>query len=402
MWNPKAALWVTGRKNQFERLRWAVGQSSKPIIWFHTASLGEFEQGRPVIEEIRNRYPGYRILLTFFSPSGYEIRKNYTGADMVFYLPMDTKRNASLFINITSPQLAIFIKYETWYNYLSVLKEKGVPCLLVSAVVYPNQFSFSPWSNFMKKTLALFTHIFAQSENALDLLNLHQIDTTYSLGGDTRFDRVKTLSDAAFQHNGIERFLNNQVSIVAGSTWEDDEKMLSVIQSEQSQLKLIIAPHEISSKNISALKDLFQDSILFSDLDKIDNPEQHTVLIIDNIGLLSKLYRYATIAYVGGGFNKAGIHNILEAAVYGNVVLFGPNYSKSNEAIEMIKLSLAYSFTSQDELKNIVHNLFINPEELNQKNQIAKQFVDERRGATTKVLELIEKHKLLNNFEDHS
>ncbi|MEY5046100.1 MAG: hypothetical protein RL713_1325 [Bacteroidota bacterium] len=395
IWNPKAALWVNGRKDQFERLRWAVGQSSKPIIWFHTASLGEFEQGRPVIEEVRLRYPGYRILLTFFSPSGYEIRKNYAGADMVFYLPMDTKRNASLFIEITAPQLAIFIKYETWYNFLSVMNTKGIPSLLVSAVVYPHQFSFSPWSRFMKKTLALFTHIFAQSDDALDMLKAHQIETDYSLGGDTRYDRVKTLSEVPFQHNGIERFINNQKVLVAGSTWHDDEKMLSALQLNQPSLKLIIAPHETSTKNISVLKDLFPNSILFSELDKIDDPEQSTVLIIDSIGLLSKLYRYATIAYVGGGFNKAGIHNILEAAVYGNVVLFGSNFSKSNEAKEMIELSLAHSFSTKDELIKIVVTLFNNPEQMNQKNLLAKQFVEERIGATKKVLAFIENHQLI-------
>lgn len=395
IWNPKAALWVNGRKDQFERLRLAVGQDSKPIIWFHTASLGEFEQGRPVIEEIRQKYPEYRILLTFFSPSGFEIRKNYAAADMVFYLPMDTKHNARLFLEITAPQLAVFIKYETWYNYLSELKNNGIPSLLVSAVVYPHQFSFSPWSRFMKKTLALFTHIFAQSDDALDMLKAHQIETEYNLGGDTRYDRVKTLSAAPFQHNGIERFNNNQKVLVAGSTWYDDEKMLSTLQLNQPALKLIIAPHETSSKNISNLKNLFPGSISFSELDMIKSPEQSTVLIIDCIGLLSKLYRYATIAYVGGGFNKAGIHNILEAAVYGNIVLFGSNFSKSNEAKEMIDLSVAYSFSASDELVNIIETLFNNPEQLNQKNLIAKQFVEERLGATKKVLELIEKKQLL-------
>ena len=395
IWNPKASLWVKGRKNQFERLRWAVGQDSKPIIWFHTASLGEFEQGRPVIEEVREQYPNYRILLTFFSPSGYEIRKHYTGADMVFYLPIDTKRSAKLFLDITSPQIAIFIKYETWYNYLSILKEKEVPSLLVSAVVYPQQFSFLPWANFMKRTLALFTHIFAQSDDALDMLKANKINTEYSLCGDTRYDRVKTLSSAPFQNNGIERFLNNQAVIVAGSTWHEDEKMLSMLQNEQTRLKLIIAPHEIASKNIAAVKDLFEQSILYSELEMIENPEQYPVLIIDNIGLLSKLYRYATIAYVGGGFNKAGIHNVIEAAVYGRVVLFGKNFSKSNEAKEMIEHSLGYAFSTKEELISIVDNLLGNSEHLNQKNQFAKEFVEERTGATNKVLTLIKNHQLL-------
>lgn len=396
IWNPKAALWVKGRKDQFERLQWAVGQNSKPIIWFHTASLGEFEQGRPVIEEVRERYPGYRILLTFFSPSGYEIRKNYAGADMVFYLPMDTQRNARLFLEITQPRLAIFIKYETWFNYLSILREKDIPSLLVSAVVYPQQFSFSPWSAFMKKTLALFSHIFAQSDDAFEMLKEHQIETAYSLGGDTRYDRVKSLSDLQFQHKGIEQFLDNQAVIVAGSTWHDDEKMLATLRNDQPQLKLIIAPHEPSQKNISTLKDLFPESILFSAIDTTDHPAQYKVLIIDCIGLLSKLYRYATVAYVGGGFNKAGIHNILEAAVYGNLVIFGPNYAKANEANEMINHSLAFSFSTVDELQQKMRELQKHPDLLLEKNSLAKQFVDEHTGATRKIIQLIEDKQMLS------
>jgi 3-deoxy-D-manno-octulosonic-acid transferase len=395
IWNSKAALWVKGRKDQFQRLKWVIEQSTKPVIWFHSASLGEFEQGRPVIEEVRLKYPGYRILLTFFSPSGYEVRKNYAGADLVFYLPIDTKRNARLFLEITKPHLAIFIKYETWYNYLSALKEKDIPCLLISAVVYPQQFTFSPWSAFMKKTLALFSHIFAQSDDALELLKEHQIETTYSLGGDTRYDRVKALSDLSFQHNGIEQFLDNQAIIVAGSTWHDDEKILAALSNNQPRLKLIIAPHEPSQKNIATLRDLFPESILFSTIDTSAHPEQYRVLIIDCIGLLSKLYRYATIAYVGGGFNKSGIHNILEAAAYGNLVVFGPNYEKANEANEMIDRSLAYSFSTVDDFQHNINQLLSHPEEIAEKNRLSKQFVDEHTGATKKILDLIEQEHLL-------
>jgi 3-deoxy-D-manno-octulosonic-acid transferase len=357
--------------------------------------LGEFEQGRPVIEEVRLKYPGYRILLTFFSPSGYEVRKNYAGADLVFYLPMDTKRNAHLFLEITKPHLAVFIKYETWYNYLSALKEKHIPSLLISAVVYPQQFTFSAWSAFMKKTLALFSHIFAQSHYALELLKEHQIETSYSLGGDTRYDRVKALSDLSFQHNGIEQFLDNQAVIVAGSTWHDDEKMLASLRMNETRLKLIIAPHEPSQKNIATLRDLFPESILFSTIDNTDQPEQYNVLIIDCIGLLSKLYRYATVAYVGGGFNKAGIHNILEAAAYGNFVVFGPNYAKANEANEMIDGSLAYSFSTAEELQNKMTELINHPEGIAEKKRLSKQFVEEHIGATKKILDLIEQEHML-------
>lgn len=308
---------------------------------------------------------------------------------------MDTQRNARLFLEITQPHLAIFIKYETWYNYLSALKEKQIPSLLISAVVYPQQFTFSPWSAFMKKTLALFSHIFAQSDDTLDMLKEHQIEAAYSLGGDTRYDRVKALSDLSFQHHGIEQFLDSQAVIVAGSTWHEDEKMLAALINDQPRLKLILAPHEPSQKNISTLRDLFPESMLYSAIDTTDHPEQYNVLIIDCIGLLSKLYRYATVAYVGGGFNKAGIHNILEAAAYGNFVVFGPNYAKANEANEMIDRSLAYSFSTADQLQQKIKELLNHPEQIAEKNRLSKQFVDEHTGATKKILDLIEQAHML-------
>ncbi len=395
VWNPKAALWVKGRKNQFSRLQEAVNLSPKPIIWFHSASLGEFEQGRPVIERIKSTYPSYRILLTFFSPSGYEVRKNYSGADIVFYLPMDSKRNARLFIKITQPKVAIFIKYETWYHYLNTLSENQIPALLISAVLYQNQFSFTPWAKFMKMTLASFLHIFAQSDDALEILKEHEVATKYSLGGDTRYDRVKELSELHFQNKDIELFINNQSVLVAGSTWGDDEQKLKALHAVHQNVKLIIAPHDISPKNITALQKLFPNSILFSAIQNTQNTTGYSTLIIDCIGLLSKLYRYATVAYVGGGFNRAGIHNILEAAAYGKTVVFGPNYSKSNEANEMIAQSLAYSFTSNTELLNIFDKLLNHPQQLEEKNNLSKQFVEDRTGATKKILELIERDRLL-------
>ena len=391
IWNPKAALWVNGRKNQFSRLQQAVDSSPKPIIWFHSASLGEFEQGRPVIEKIRSRYPSYRILLTFFSPSGYEVRKNYSGADIVFYLPMDCKRNARLFIKITQPKAAFFIKYETWYHYLNTLSENRIPAFLISAVLYQNQFSFTPWAKFMKTTLSSFSHIFAQSDDALEILKEHEVATDFSLGGDTRYDRVKELSELDFQNKDITTFINNQPVVVAGSTWGDDEHKLQALHAVHQNIKLIVAPHEISAKNITELQELFPNSILFSTIQNIKNPEAHSILIIDCIGLLSKLYRYATIAYVGGGFNRAGIHNILEAAAYGKTVVFGPNYSKSNEAKEMIAQSLAYSFSSQDELLKIINELLSDSQQLQEKNKLSKQFVENRTGATAKILQLIER-----------
>lgn len=395
IWNPKAALWINGRKNQFDRLQEAVGKSQKPIIWFHSASLGEFEQGRPVLEKMKADFPHYRILLTFFSPSGYEIRKNYGEADMVFYLPMDSKQNAKRFIEITQPKLAVFIKYETWFNYLNELRKRQTPTILISAVLYPYQFNFSPWASFMKKTMAMFSHIFAQSDDAIDLLNQHYIQTTYSLAGDTRYDRVQTLSFLSFQHQGIERFLGNSNVVVAGSTWPEDEKMLESLLNQEDNIKLIVAPHETTAKNIEALQHLFPSSLLYTDLDKTQDPAQFDVLIINCIGLLSKLYRFASIAYIGGGFNKAGIHNILEAAAYGKTVVFGPNFNRSNEAKEMIALELAHSYTSKERLANIISQSFENSQQLQEKNRQAKAFVEDRTGATVKIMDYIKQNKFI-------
>lgn len=395
IWNPKAKLWVSGRKNQFKRLQEAVGASNQPIIWFHSASLGEFEQGRPVIERIKSDYPQYRILLTFFSPSGYEVRKNYAGADMVFYLPMDNKYNAKRFIEITQPKLAIFIKYETWYYYLTALSANQIPVLLISAIFYPHQFSFKPWANFMIKTLNSLAHIFVQSDDGLEILKEHQINTGFSIGGDTRYDRVKTLALQNFEHDGIKQFIGRSKVVVAGSTWAEDEKKLRFLYHHQNEIKLIIAPHETSAKNIEAISNLFLESLLFSDINKTENPSDFKVLIIDSIGLLSKLYRFASITYVGGGFNTSGIHNILEAAAYGKTVVFGPNFFKSNEAKEMIQQNLAYSYSEEKELLNIINDLLDNNTQLEEKNKLAKVFVEERTGATDKIIEYIKQTKQL-------
>jgi 3-deoxy-D-manno-octulosonic-acid transferase len=275
------------------------------------------------------------------------------------------------------------------------LSENQIPAFLISAVLYQNQFSFSPWANFMKTTLASFSHIFTQSDDALEILKEHEVATDYSLGGDTRYDRVKELSELHFQNKDIALFINNQPVVVAGSTWGDDEQKLQALHAVHQNVKLIIAPHEISNKNITELQELFPNSILFSTIQNIKNPEAYSILIIDCIGLLSKLYRYATIAYVGGGFNRAGIHNILEAAAYGKKVIFGPNYSKSNEAKEMIALSLAHSFSSQEELLNSVDELQSDSQKLEEINKLSKEFVEERTGATEKILQLIERDQVL-------
>lgn len=395
LWNPKAKLWINGRKGQFERMEEALQKNNQPLIWFHCASLGEFEQGRPVMESIRDQYPQYRIVLTLFSPSGYEVRKNYAGADWVFYLPMDSRANANRFIELTKPKMAFFIKYETWFHYLSVLKERQIPCLLISGLLLENQFKFPPWGNFMKSIFASFTYLFAQSNPTLSLLKKYKIAAPHGFGGDTRFDSVLQLSGQVFHHPQLEAFAGDGPVLVAGSTWEEDENRIAGLADSISNMKLVIAPHEIGERHIRQLQLQFPRSILFSEIENHKAIQDVNVVIVDCIGLLSKLYRYGTWCYVGGGFNRAGIHNILEAAAYGKTVFIGPNYHKANEAKEMIGKGLVFSCSSKEELTQQVKALMNNPTLLEEKNKAALVFVQENQGATARVLSLIKEQHLL-------
>ena len=395
LWNPKAKLWINGRKDQFNRLEKALQKSNQPLIWFHCASLGEFEQGRPVIESIKDQYPQYRILLTFFSPSGYEVRKNYSEADLVFYLPMDSLSNANRFIGLTNPKMAFFIKYETWYYYLSVLKERKIPCLLISGILLESQFKFPPWGNFMKTIFESFTYLFAQSRPTLSLLKKHKITSAYGFGGDTRFDRVLQLSSQSFHHPQLAIFAGEGPVLVAGSTWEADEIMIAGLADSISNMKLVIAPHEIGERHIHRLQSQFPRSVLYSEFENHTLIQDFNVLIIDCVGLLSKLYRYGTYCYVGGGFNRTGIHNILEAAAYGKTIFIGPNYKKANEAKEMIEKGLVFSCGSKEDLIQQLQELMDNPKLLEEKNKAALLFVQENQGATARVLSLIKEQQLL-------
>ena len=395
LWNPKAKLWIHGRKDQFKRLEEALQKSNRPLIWFHCASLGEFEQGRPVIESIKDQYPQYRILLTFFSPSGYEVRKNYSGADLVFYLPMDSLSNANRFIGLTKPKMAFFIKYETWFHYLSVLKEREIPCLLISGILLESQFKFPPWGNFMKSIFDSFTYLFAQSQPTISLLKKYKIIAPYGLGGDTRFDRVLQLSSQSFKHPQLAVFAGDGPVLVAGSTWEADENLIAGLADSISNMKLVIAPHEIGERHIHRLQSQFPRSILYSEIENHTSIQDINVVIIDCVGLLSKLYRYGTTCYVGGGFNRTGIHNILEAAAYGKTVFIGPNYNKANEAKEMIEKGLVFSCRSKEALTLKVKELMNNPKLLEEKNKAALVFVQENQGATARVLSLIKEQQLL-------
>jgi 3-deoxy-D-manno-octulosonic-acid transferase len=387
LFDKKAGLWLAGRKGIFKKLDEAINGKDK-ILWFHAASLGEFEQGRPVMEAIRKSHPGYKIMLTFFSPSGYEIRKNYQGADYVFYLPIDIKRNAVHFINKVKPLKVFFIKYEYWYHYLKTLNDKKIPVYLVSAIFRKKQIFFRWYGSWYRKMLNYFTHIFVQNDDSLQLLNQYGLEHA-SKSGDTRFDRVAEIARQTRPIETAEKFCNRQTTVICGSTWEKDEELIiKYINQSGSQLKFIIAPHEIHqshvSKIISALK---RPYVRFSEANPGQLSEKQ-VMIIDNIGMLSSLYKYGQWAYIGGGFG-AGIHNILEAATFRLPVVFGPNYGKFKEAVDLVHLQGAFSISGYADLTGIF-NSFLGDKDMRQKSgDIAGKYVIDNQGATSVIMKKV-------------
>ena len=401
LFNPKAKKWVRGRKRIFEKLEEAIPAGEK-IIWMHCASLGEFEQGRPVIEKLKALGTGHRILLTFFSPSGYEAQKNYKGADWVFYLPMDGARNAKRFLEIVHPSLVIFVKYEFWYYYLKKIKYRNIPLLLISALFRKDMSFFKWYGKLQRKMLSRFDHLFVQTEESKKLVDKIGLSEICSVSGDTRFDRVIEIAAAADPIPMIEKFIGNNKVIVAGSTWPEDEEVLQKAYSliKNSTLKLIIAPHEISENHLSNIEKLFVDSLRFSQLTTHDS-QLPTVLIIDNIGLLSRLYKYAFITYIGGGLRTMGVHNVLEAAVYRKPVLFGPYYHKYKEAVGLVIAGGGLPFIDEKRngimLKELIEALLINEEEYNFRSTAAGNFVQSNKGATQKTIQFIQEKRLLTN-----
>ena len=401
LWNTKAKLWVDGRKGVFEELKSKLNpdsyrdQNSK-LIWFHCSSLGEFEQGRPVMEKIKSQNPNSKFLLTFFSPSGFEIRKDYKGADWVFYLPLDSKTIAKKFFDIIDPSLVVFVKYDYWYYYLTECKKRNIPLLLVSGIFRKDQPFFKWYGNLHRKMLSCFTHFFVQDKESFELLQSININNA-TVAGDTRFDRVSEIAEKFKPIEEIEKFCGNSQILVAGSTWLNDEKIIKDAIVNFPDLKLILAPHEIHEEHINQLKSIFPDAILYSQL--IAHSSQlitSNCLIIDNIGMLSRLYHYATITYIGGGFNK-GIHNTLEAAVYGKQVLFGPNYKKFKEAIGLIESGGGSCINSSADLSTILQKFMNNKNELERSGKNSFDFVKQNKGATEKILHYIEENRLLTN-----
>lgn len=387
-WNKKAAAWLAGRKQQ------KIATYSEKTIWMHCSSLGEFEQGRPLVESIRQRYPNYKLIITFFSPSGYEIRKNYSGADAVLYLPMDGSARAKRFIKTINPALVLWVKYEYWYYYLCTLKKNHIPVLLVSGIFRKSQPFFKWYGAIWREMLHSFHYFFVQNQQSKELLENMKFENV-SVTGDTRFDRVYDIASAVAEVDKIPAFCGDQKVIVAGSTWEEDETELIHYAKANPTIKFIIAPHEIDPENLADVKKEFPGSIFYSELNDTNSDAQ--TLIVDNIGLLSRLYRYATITYVGGGFRESGIHNILEAAVYGKPVIFGPVYHKFNEAVSLIEAGGAFSIQNALELESLLNNLLSQPQFLNEAGSAAGDFVKNNRGATHQIMNYIEEKRLLTN-----
>jgi len=389
--NAKAKLWVKGRKNIFEKISSEV-DSSQPSIWFHFASLGEFEQGRPVLEHIKDSYPGHKLIITFFSPSGYELRKNYSKADYVFYLPLDTRKNAAKFITLINPDLAVFTKYEYWYHYLNELHTKKVPLIIISGIFRKSQPFFKWYGTLNRKMLGLVNHFFVQDENSKQLLagiNVHNV----TVSGDTRFDRVAENSANPKQFENIKSFCGDSNVVVAGSTWPDDEKLIATLFKKYADWKFIIAPHEIKNEKIISLMGMTgeHEIIRYSELKQLEPPydKPYRILVIDNIGMLSSLYQYADITYIGGGFG-VGIHNTLEAAAFGVPVIFGPNYDKFLEAKALVKLGAGFPVNNAAEL-NAVMLKFENESNRKQAGFIAKNYVQQQKGATEIIMNFLNK-----------
>ncbi len=395
LFNNKLSLFVKGRKGVFKTISSKLSDTDN-VIWFHSASLGEFEQGIPIIEKLKKAYPNCKILVTFFSPSGYEVRKNYPLADCVTYLPFDTPKKASQFVAQVKPKLAVFIKYEFWPNFLSALKQKEVPTLLVSGIFRPNQLFFKWYGDFYRKALQSFTHFFVQNKDSKDLLSGIGLNNV-TVSGDTRFDRVYSITKQRKKLDFIEAFSKGRITLVAGSTWPEDEAIIvNYINNDATENeKFILAPHNIKEEGILKLMASCSKPVCrFSDKNK-DSKAQ--VLIIDSIGLLTSVYAYANIAYVGGGFNKSGIHNILEPATYGMPVIIGPNFDRFKEARELLSLKACVSITNRQSFNKIYKELVSNPEQISVKGRKAYAYIKKNVGASDIIFKFIDNLISLNN-----
>lgn len=379
----KAKLWRAGRKNIMQRLTDVC--AGEKILWIHCASLGEYEQGKPLIEKWRKEKSDHKVLVTFFSPSGYEVRKNDKTADFIFYLPIDTPKNAKKFIDIVKPQAAVFVKYEYWFNYMKELAKNRIPFYYISAIFFKKQHFFKWYGGWFRKQLSQATRFFVQDGNSAQLLKQIGINRV-TIAGDTRFDRVQRIASENASVPEIEQFKGNSQLLIAGSTWAPDEKILAELFPKIKHThKLVLAPHLVHKEHINEIKRLFSNekTVLFSEKEG-KNLNDYNVFVIDTIGLLNKMYRYADVAHIGGGF-ETGLHNTLEPAVFGIPVFFGPHYSKFNEAIQLVKREAAFSIKSSEEMFTLWQKNIYDEQKYQQTCQNCRNYVIENLGAVEKI-----------------
>ncbi len=397
--NKRAALFTRGRKGVFAQLESFRANNKKPLIWIHCASLGEFEQGRPLIEALKKNYPNYGILLSFFSPSGYEIQKKYDAVSQVCYLPADTPAKARRFIAITQPALCIFVKYEFWLNYLNCIQQQKIPALLISAIFRPSQHFFKWYGTPFRKSLKTYRYLFVQNQSSLQLL--HQLGIQQcSVAGDTRFDRVLELARHPLSFPVIEKFIAGRKTIIAGSTWPEDEEVLMPVVSgllkKQPEYCLIIAPHHIDERNITRVTNLIKKyGLTYTLYSNATDAVNKQVLVLNSMGMLSSVYQYGYLAFIGGGFS-AGIHNILEALTFGLPVMFGPEHQKYQEAIDAIELGAALAVNNTKAMETALFRITSDAQLFHGMSKQAESYVKKNIGSTQKILDLINEQRILD------
>ncbi len=395
-WNPKAKQWIEGRKDVWNNLRDNLPESTN-TVWFHASSAGELEQAKPLIKAIKESFPSHKILISIYSPSGYRAARNYAYADFVFYLPLDTKRNANRLLTLIRPQLVVVVKYDYWYHLLKSICAKNIHLILVSAVFRESQPFFKWYGSLYNKMLSFFNQLFVQDATSMYLLQKLGISTGH-ISGDTRFDRVSEIAEDFMPLAFIKEFIGNNKAMIAGSTWPDDEELIKDVLANFVDIKFIIAPHEINATHLNQLKRTFPQAIFYSELKSLEiGFTDVQVLIIDNVGMLSRLYYYGDIAFIGGGFTKSGIHNALEAAVFGKPVIFGPNYQKYSEAVSLIDRGGAYSVSTKQGFTDLFNTLISDSNAYQQAGTESLNYIREQRGATKKILSYIQENRLLTS-----
>ena len=384
---PKAAAWVAGRRGLLAHIRQTIGTDAAPRVWFHCASLGEFEQGRPLIDAYRQAYPGTKVVLTFFSPSGYEVRQSWPGADYIFYLPLDTRANAHAFLDAVRPRLVVFVKYEFWYHYLNEAFQRRISAVVVSAIFRPEQVFFKPWGGFFRSILRQFTHIFTQNESSAELLQGVGIKKV-SVAGDTRFDTVVATALAPARSLPlVDAFVADGAPVlVVGSSWNEDLPVLRPLLARYgSKLRVLLAPHEVTEANLRQVEAQLPGPVLRYSQARAATVGQARILLFDNVGLLSQLYRFGEYAYVGGAFGK-GLHNTLEAAAFGLPLFFGPAYTKFQEAVELVDMKGAFPVLNGAELEAAFTYLWNNDDARLRLQDTILDYVHDQAGATRTIM----------------